>query len=197
MTPELSARDARALRVLAVGVAIATAWFGRDAVHAVLPPPASVEALEQKYLLARKSAGLRPALERDVRSASRSLRLLEERLLQAETPSLAQAEIRSLSTRLLGEAGIRSAGSEFGVVAEDSHPYVSIPLDLEFACETDQLVRFMAGTANARPILATRMVQIRREDPEARTVRVRMTIEGYLRADRGDPPPPELAGGSG
>ena len=122
---------------------------------------------------------------------------LEDRLLQAETPALAQAEIRSLSTRLLGEAGIRSQGSEFGVVTEDAHPYVSIPLDLEFACETDQLVRFMVGMANAGPILATRTVQIRREDPEARTVRVRMTVEGYLRADGGDSRWPELTGGGG
>ncbi len=197
MRLDLSDRDKRALKALGIALTAAAIWLGHDAISASSTPGASIEALEQRYLLALAKAERQPGLERDARSLARSLQILEHRLLSAESPSLAQAEIRSLSTTLLGDAGISSPVSEFGSVGIDGDSYVGIPLDLEFACQTDQFVSFMAGLANARPILATRSVRISVDSAATKTIRVRLTVEGYLPADRDELPSTEIAGGGG
>ena len=191
----LSARDKRALKALAIAIGVAAIWLGHDATTTSSPPTASIEALEQRYMLAREKAARLPGRERDARTLVRALQVLESRLLAAESPSLAQAEIRSISTKLLSEAGIGSPASAFGSAGSSTDSYIGIPLDLEFVCRTDQFVSFMAGLAGAGPILATRDVRISVESAEAKTIRVQLTVEGYLRSDGTEPPVPEIARG--
>ena len=192
----LSARDKRALKALAIAIGVAAIWLGHDATKKGSPPAASIEALEQRYMLAREKAARQPGRERDARTLVRALQILESRLLAAESPSLAQAEIRSISTKLLSDAGIGSPVSAFGSAGSGTDSYIGIPLDLEFVCRTDQLVSFLAGLAGAGPILATRDVRVSVESAEAKTIRVQLTVEGYLRSDGTEPPVPEIARGS-
>lgn len=193
---DLSPRDKRALKALAIALGVAAIWLGHNAMSTGSSPTASIEALEQRYMLARGKAAREPGRERDARILVRSLQILESRLLAAESPSLAQAEIRSISTTLLSEAGIGSPVSAFGSAGSGTDSYIGIPLDLEFVCRTDQLVSFMAGLAGAGPILATRDVRISVESIEAKTIRVRLTVEGYLRSDGTEPPVPGIARGA-
>ena len=192
----LAARDKRALKALAIALGVAAIWLGQDAISTSSSPTASIEALEQRYMLVREKAARQPGRERDARSLVRALRFLESRLLEAESPSLAQAEIRSISTRLLSDAGVGSPVSTFGSAGSGTDSYIAIPLDLEFVCRTDQLISFMAGLAGAGPILATRDVRISVESAEAKTIRVRLTVEGYLRSDGTEPPVREIARGA-
>ena len=176
----LSHRDKRALKVLAIALAIAATWLGGSALSARAVPEARIETLEQRYLLARERAARQPALERDARAVRRALGILEARLLSSETPALGQAELRSAVGEFLGSAGIEGATSVFGPLASREGRYVRIPLDLEFACQPAQFVRLMVALANAGPILATRAVEISLAGVAAGFIRVRMTVEGYL-----------------
>lgn len=185
---DLPARDKRALKALAIALGAGAIWLGHNATWAGDPRGKSIEALEQRYLLARERANSQPGRERNARALDRSLRILEDRLLAADSPSLAQAEIRSISTNLLSDAGIGAPVSVFGSLGADGDPYIGIPLDLEFVCQADQLARFMAALAGTRPILATRDVRISAESAETGTIRVRLTVEGYLSAGRSDAP---------
>ena len=184
MAVRLTARDRRALKALAIALMIAGIWLGHGFLASNRISPTTIEALEQRYLLERERAARRPAIEQGKREVARSARLLERRLLTAESPALAQAEIRSLAASLLEAEGIAAPRSAFGRVSEDHGLYVGVPLDLEFTCATEQLVRFMVALANAGPILATRTIDIRDDGGTQDGIRVRLTVEGYLRNDR-------------
>ena len=194
MTLALADRDRRALKVLAIALVAAALWASRGAVPFGSVSQAEIEALEQRYLLARQEAERRPGLSRDVRSLARSLEVLEGRLLSSATPALAQAEMRSLLMQLLEAAGVSSPVSEFGTVETESAHYVGIPIDLEFVCRPEQFVRFMTSLANAHLILATRNVLLGVEGAAAKEVRVRVTVEGYLPRDSAPSHPPGTGG---
>ena len=174
-------RDRRALRVLAVAVAVAAAWQ----ICAILPTKgwsatqSSIEALEQRYLLARERVERQPAQRREAQHLARSLERLENRLLRSSTPALAQAEIRTLVSQLLRSEGIELEQSSFEPARSDA-PYIAIPLGLEFTCAIGQFTDFMVALSNARPILATRDLEIGVARPEAKSIRVQLTVEGYL-----------------
>ena len=194
----LSDRDRRALKILALSALVAAGLTLGPRVLAPGPAPGtSIEALEQRYLLARETADRQPRLERDARTAARALQVLERRLLRSETPSLAQAEIRSVTTGLLRSEGIRTPRSTFGAPTMDDEFYTGVPIDLEFSCQPEQLVRFMASLANAAPILATRRLSLSVDRAEARRIRVLMTVEGYLKPVRPGSPSSPVAGGIG
>ena len=180
-TSERSERDRRALKALGGALAIAALWLGQGTIRGLGTSAETLESLEQRYLLARQTAARRPADADYATKLHQSISVVEGRRLRSETPALAQAELRSLVTRLLGTAGIDLLRSEFGVAAHDYDHYQAIALDLEFTCSIDQLVDFMAVMANARPILATRTVEINSQESVAGLVRVRLSVEGYLR----------------
>lgn len=177
----LSSRDRRALKALAVALALATAWLGHRTLGKSAVSPAAIEALEQRYLLERERAALRPAEEVRARRTLRSVRSLERRLLEGDSPSLAQAGLRSLATGLLEAEGIESPRSAFGPVLDSGEPYLGIPLELEFACDAGQLGRFLDALAAAGPILATRRIELSRPASGAERIQARLTIEGYVR----------------
>ena len=194
----LSDRDRRALKILGLCAVVAAGMMLGPRVLAPSPGlETSIEALEQRYLLARETAERQPRLERDARAAARALQVLERRLLRSETPSLAQAEIRSVTTGLLRAEGIRAPRSTFGAAAMGEELYTRIPIDLEFSCQPEQLVRFMASLANAAPILSTRRLKVTVDRAEARRIRVLLTVEGYLKPVRLGARSSPISGGIG
>ena len=179
---DLAQRDRRALKALGIALAIAGLWLGQGTLRGLGSPGTSLESLEQRYLLAKQAAALRPAEADYAAELRRAIGTVESRMLRSATPALAQAEIRSLATGLLTAEGIDSPRSEFGAAQRDDGHYEGVVLDLEFTCRIEQLVDFMAAMANARPILATRTVEITSLGSAAGQVQVRLGLEGYLRA---------------
>ncbi len=179
---DLAQRDRRALKALGIALAIAGLWLGQGTLRGLGSPGTSLESLEQRYLLAKQASALRPAEADYAAELRRAIGTVESRMLRSATPALAQAEIRSLATGLLTAEGIDSPRSEFGAAPRDGGHYERVVLDLEFTCRIQQLVDFMAAMANARPILATRTVEITSLGSAAGQVQVRLGLEGYLRA---------------
>lgn len=190
---QLTARDLRALKVLVAALVVAGAWLGYGAVDSLRIPSTTIEGLEQRYLLQRDRAQRQPAAAREAVSVRKALDDLEGRLLQSTTAALAQAELRSIATRLLREEGIDLSGSAFGTIVDGSDIYTAIPLALEFACDAGQLVNLLTSMANLGPILATRQIGLQASGPDHRGLHVRLTLEGYLRSL---PSPGPVPGGS-
>ena len=158
--------------------------FSPSSVGAPSSSDAALESLEQRLQLAQVQARQRPLTEAELSAAERRLERLEGRLLESEDSALAQAEMRSVVGDLLNAEGIPLGASRFGTVRLEQERYAQVPLVVEFTCGVEQMVNLMASTANATRLLTTREIRVQPEQSEVKSIRVRMTVVGYLPADR-------------
>jgi Tfp pilus assembly protein PilO len=154
-----------------------------------------IAVLEQGLELARDRAARKPLTEAELAAARKLLDAAQQRLLSSENPALAQAEMRSLVGDLLSAEGVALGASTFGQVASEQDEYAMVPLSVDFTCSIEQLVNLTAAIANAPKLLTTRLIRVRPEKPDVKSVQVRMTVAGYLPIERA----PELLpkGGEG
>jgi Tfp pilus assembly protein PilO len=186
MAGQLQTRDRRALLLLGAALALAallqfdifTPGAGSDAAAG------SIEAAEQRLLLAQVRARQLPLAEAEFDAVRRQLDLLEQGLLKSETAALAQAEMRQLVGDLLASEGISMESSQFGTVQLDGEDYAQVPLNVNFQCGIEQLVNLMAAVANAPELLATRRIRVAPENAATKSVRVQLTVAGLLPVER-------------
>lgn len=197
----MSQRDKRALLILVAAVAL----FGLLQLDIFAPSGDSsagassdrIAVLEQGLALARDRAARKPLTEAELAAARKLLDSAEQRLLSSENPALAQAEMRSLVGDLLSAEGVALGASTFGQVAAEQEAYAIVPLAVDFTCSIEQLVNLTAAIANAPKMLTTRLIRVRPEKPDVKSIQVRMTVAGYLPIDRApELKPKPAAGGS-
>ena len=179
----VSARDRRALLFLGIAfvlfLLLQTDW--------ILPPPGaaasalgSVEAEQNKLLLAQTQVRQEPLLSAEYRSLKSLEESLEDRLLESETAALAQAEMRERVGELLENAGISMRASRFTNVEAEGEDFAQVPLIVDFTCDVTRFVNLLADIANAQEILSTREIKVSLANPKTKAVRVELTISGYL-----------------
>ena len=198
----MSQRDKRALLILGVAVAL----FAVLQLDIFAPSGGSsssvsgdrIAVLEQGLELARDRAARKPLTEAELAAARTLLGSVEQRLLASENPALAQAEMRSLVGDLLSAEGVALGSSQFGQVESEQDEYAMVPLSVDFTCSIEQLVNLTAAIANAPKLLTTRLIRVRPEKPEVKSIQVRLTVAGYLPIERAPElmPKPDGAGGS-
>lgn len=181
-------RDKRALLILAVAAAL-FAMLQLDVFAPSNGSSASVSSdriavLEQGLELARDRAARKPLTEAELAAARKLLGAAELRLLSSENPALAQAEMRELVGDLLAAEGVALGSSTFGQVASEQDEYAMVPLSVDFTCSIEQLVNLTASIANAPKLLTTRLIRVRPEKPDVKSIQVRMTVAGYLPIER-------------
>ena len=179
----VSARDRRALLFLGIAfvlfLLLQTDW--------ILPPPGaaasalgSVEAEQNKLLLAQTQVRQEPLLSAEYRSLKSLEESLEDRLLESETAALAQAEMRERVGELLEDAGISMRASRFTNVEAEGEDFAQVPLIVDFTCDVTRFVNLLADIAIAQEILSTREIKVSLANPKTKAVRVELTISGYL-----------------
>ncbi|MYA80319.1 MAG: hypothetical protein F4X39_07320 [Acidobacteriia bacterium] len=179
----VSDRDRRALLFLGIGfvlfLLLQTDW--------ILPAPGasasglgSVEAEQNKLLLAQTQVRQEPLLSAEYRSLKSLEESLEDRLLESETAALAQAEMRERVGELLEGAGISMRASRFANVEAEGEDFAQVPLIVDFTCDVTRFVNLLADIANAQEILSTREIKVSSANPKTKAVRVELTISGYL-----------------
>jgi Tfp pilus assembly protein PilO len=196
MAVQLQSRDRRAVVLLLGALAIA-ALLQLDIFKPAASSDASgssLEAAEQRLLLAQVKARQLPLAEAELDAAKRQLEVLEQGLLKSESAALAQAEMRQLVGDLLAAEGITMESSQFGTVQLDGEDYAQVPLNVNFQCGIEQFVNLMAAIANAPQLLATRRIQIAPENHATKSVRVQLTVAGLLPAARTPELKPKTAG---
>lgn len=179
----VSDRDRRALLFFGIAfvlfLLLQTDW--------ILPPPGaavsslgSVEAEQNKLLLAQTQVRQEPLLSAEYRSLKSLEESLEDRLLESETAALAQAEMRERVGELLEDAGISMRASRFTNVEAEGEDFAQVPLIVDFTCDVTRFVNLLADIANAQEILSTREIKVSLANPKTKAVRVELTISGYL-----------------
>jgi Tfp pilus assembly protein PilO len=199
MAVELKSRDRRALLLLLAALGI-TALLQLD----VFTPGAassasagSLEAAEQRLLLAQVRARKLPLAAAELDAAQRQLDILEQGLLKSESAALAQAEMRTLVGDLLAAEGITMESSQFGAVQLDGEDYAQVPLNVNFQCGIEQFVNLLAAVANAPELLSTRRIRMTPENHATKSVRVQLTVAGLLPVARTPELKPKTAAGAG
>jgi len=179
----LQERDRKALLLLGIAVAL----FGVLQLDFVWPSSIGgggglleVEAAEEQLLLARARARKAPLREAEHEAAGRLLAELEEGLLKAETPALAQAGMQRIVEEIFASESINLDSTRFAQVELEGEHYARVPLTVRFDCAIEQFVNLMAAIDNRAELLSTRRIAIRRGSPETKSVRVEMTVAGYL-----------------
>ena len=140
----------------------------------------SIDALEQRFLLARDQANQKPLSDAEYAAVEAALEKVEGRLLASESSALAQAEMQSLLGDLLKGEGIVMKNSRFGTVALEGEHYAQVPLTVEFSCAIEQFVNLTAAVASAPKLLTTRSIRVNQDNADTKAVRVQMIVAGYL-----------------
>ena len=184
----MSDRDKRALRWL--GGALVLFLLLQLDVFAPSVPGASVSSsdsvakLETDLKTAQLRARRKPISDAELAAAQRRLELREKRLLTSADPALAQAEMQQLMGEMLVAEGIVMKGSRFVTAALEGEDYARIGVAVNFSCGIEQLVNLMASIANAERLLTPRDLRVRPDNKEIKSVRVDLTVAGYLPLDR-------------
>ena len=144
----------------------------------------SVHALEERLRLAQARARRKPGAEAELADVAAQLQQHEKRLLDSADAALAQAEMQSIAEQLLSAEGLAMSSSRFAAVELEQDAYAQAPLVIDFTCQIEQFVNLMASIADAPKLLATRSIRIQQDKPETKSVRVQMTLAGYLPAER-------------
>ena len=184
----MNERDKRALGLLALALAafalLQLDIFQPSAGGGATAGAAEIEALEQRLAVAQLEARQRPLHDADLTAALTELERLEAGLLQSGDSALAQAEMRTLVGDLLTAEGVAMQGSRFGTVELEEMDYALVPLVVDFTCGVDQLVNLTAAIANAPQLLTTRDMTVRPGNADVKSLRVQLTVAGYLPAER-------------
>ena len=179
----VSDRDRRALLFLGIGfvlfLLLQTDWI-LPSPDTTATMPGSVEAEQNKLLLAQTQVRQEPLLSAEYRSLKSLEESLEDRLLESETAALAQAEMRERVGELLEGAGISMRASRFANVEAEGEDFAQVPLIVDFTCDVTRFVNLLADIANARKLLSTREVKVSSASPKTKAVRMQLTVSGYL-----------------
>lgn len=184
---EIQGRDRKAL----IGLGIALGLFVIPQFDSILPTPGSgapgigtVESVEQAFRLAQVKARRKPLVDAEAQATGKALAEIEKRLLASENAALAKAEMRQLVEDLLTSEGIAMRGSRFGTVALEEGGYAQVPLIVDFECQIEQFVNWMAAVANAPQLLSTRRIQLNMGNRLTKSVRAQVSVSGYLPVSR-------------
>lgn len=179
----VSDRDRRALMFLGIAfvlfLLLQTDWV-LPAPNATASMPGSIEAEQNKLLLAQTQVRQEPLLSAEYRSLRSLEESLEDRLLESETAALAQAEMRERVGQLLEGAGISMRASRFTSVKAEGEDFAQVPLIVDFTCDITRFVNLLADIANAQELLSTREIKVSLANPKTKAVRVELTVSGYL-----------------
>ena len=179
----VSDRDRRALMFLGIAfvlfLLLQTDWI-LPAPNATASMPGSIEAEQNKLLLAQTQVRQEPLLSAEYRSLRSLEESLEDRLLESETAALAQAEMRERVGQLLEGAGISMRASRFTSVKAEGEDFAQVPLIVDFTCDVTRFVNLLADIANAQELLSTREIKVSSVNPKTKAVRVELTVSGYL-----------------
>jgi Tfp pilus assembly protein PilO len=184
---QVSDKDRRALLILGAAFVL----FLLFQTDLIFPAPdasasasQSIEAEENQLLLAQTQVRQEPLLSSENQAVRALEESLEARLLKSETAALAQAEMRERVGELLQGAGISMRASRFAPVEAEGDDFAQVPLVIDFDCDITRFVNLLADVANAPELLSTREIKVSSSNQKTKSVRVELTVSGYLPISR-------------
>ena len=183
----VSDKDRRALLFLGIAVVLFL-LFQTDLLFpspdAAASESANIEREENKLLDAQTQVRQEPLLSSEYQALRKVEEVLEARLLTSETAALAQAEMRERVGELLEGAGISMRASRFGTIETEGEDFAQVPLVVDFDCDITRFVNLLADIANAQELFSTRQIKVSVGNQKTKSVRVELTVSGYLPISR-------------
>ncbi|MBM3812682.1 MAG: hypothetical protein FJW20_13725 [Acidimicrobiia bacterium] len=181
---KLTARDRRALMLLAAAtvVALAFRFWPESAPEAVSPAMGSVPMAEKRLARLRQMAATVPVRTKQLEQVSAQLGEEEKGLLEAETAAQAQAQLVQILGRL-GRAqspAIDLRQVETGPIRRLGNFYGEAFVSVTFTCAIEQLVNLLADISAQPELIATHDMQVRAMDQKKKSLSVRLTVSGVL-----------------
>lgn len=155
------------------------------------------QELRQKQLLLAKYQALqkdKAQVARAVQQAKKAVEQAEAALLSGGSPAVASADLQEIIKNLTKGLGIQVTSTKV-LPPQESGPYIQIPVELQLALSTDQLVNLLYGLENHQKLLLVSQLEInaprRRPSvpgaprPEPAPLRAVMVVEGIIKKGAG------------
>lgn len=192
----LSARDRRALGVMAVGaLAFVVLQF------TVLPLldsagglRAQIPAKEKTLRKYEHAVALSGPRENDWLSLRDRAAALDRRLLDSNTPALAAAEVQALLKQVMASAGVEMRGADFlppRPVRAGAATYTAVPVAVSIEGPVDQVAGFLTLARAAPKLLAVdqlSLMHVASADRPRKAVSVRLALHGLMRPQTASEP---------
>ena len=180
----MSARDRRALAILAAAVVLALAYsfWPSSSIPAIVAPADPVALAEKRLAKIRENAATVPAKEDILKQLEGDVAVREKGLIAGDTAAQAQAHLIEL-IRDLGRAEnppIEIRSYELGPIRALGESYGEAPVAVQIECRVDQLVNLMAAL-NARPeLITTTDLRVTSGNAKNKVVGVRLAFAGVV-----------------
>lgn len=181
MGRQLSDRERKLIYALLPVLLVAAAfeyWPESDAAAApVADTAAAIEVAQARLERARLAVATLPDREKAANLQKQELAKWEKRLITAETPAQAQAQLNQLFRRLAsGQGGAVSLRSiELGTL-HAAGPYAEMHMNVSFDCQIEGLVNLLADIAAQPELLAWRDLRVNSPDSKQKRITVAFTL---------------------
>jgi hypothetical protein len=181
----LQTRDQRALAALGTLTLFFLAyrfWPTGTAPVVVVSPAASVSFAEKRLAKLRDAAATVPAKEDVMKKVAAGLADREKRMITADTPAQAQAQLIQI-VRRLGSAEtppVEIRATEIGPVRQFGDAYGEADVSVTVDCRIDQLINLLAGLASLPELASTSDLRVTSANVKDKTVSVRLTLTGIV-----------------
>jgi hypothetical protein len=179
----LTARDRRALLLLAAAVALCAAiWFWPASVASPDASTDNVPQAEKRLTRARKLAALVPGLTEIDTTYAAALAVREKGLIAAETAPQAQAQLLQIVRKAaqLQSPPIELRGSEFAPIRPYGNAYGEVSVTIAADCGVEQIVNFLADLSRQPELISTSALSFGQAHPKKKTVPMRLTVTGLV-----------------
>lgn len=155
------------------------------------------QELRQKQLLLARYQALhkdKALVARAVQQAKQAVEQAEAALLSGGSPAVASADLQEIIKNLTRGLGIQVISTKV-LPPQESGPYIQIPVELQLALSTDQLVNLLYGLETHQRLLVVSQLEVnapRRRPPvpgaqraEPAPLRAVMVVEGIIKKGAG------------
>lgn len=179
----MEARQRHTLIGAAAVILVISIWLTRekplaDPVVAALDVPSA----EKRLTRVRQIAATVPGKQQALLATQKELSAREARLLTADTPAQAQAQLLQILRRLAQSQNIDLRNTEIGQVKPYGQ-YGQVAVSANLQCGIEQLLNLLADLTAQKELIATDDLRVSQADPKQKTMPVRITISGLVRRE--------------
>lgn len=182
---KLSARDRRALLLLAVALAITGIVY--VAVPAETPAPVTplvgdIPAAEKRLVRLRQLAASVPGKEELLRAVTAELESREKGIIRAETGAQAQARVLEIVRRAAKAlpTPLEIRGIELGPIRPYGEDYGEAVVSVSLECRIEELLNLLAEIASQPEMIALGELRVSAGDAKKKTLNARVTVSGIV-----------------
>jgi hypothetical protein len=181
MGRQLTDRERKLIYALLPVLILAAAfeyWPESDTAAApVADTAAAIEVAQARLQRARLAVATLPDREKAADTQKQELAKWEKRLITAETPAQAQAQLNQLFRRLASAQGgaVALRGIELGTL-HAAAPYAEIRMNVNFECQIEGLINLLTDIAAQPELLAWRDLRVNSPDSKQKRINVSLTL---------------------